>query len=110
MWALARPAAEICERVSRSGTASLGGTWRGRPLPRQESLDKVSPIADATDRGTGRSRAGGSRGDELAHREPAPDDGVVLSSDKRKTQDSDRKQCLSLRSICGELPNSFSRV
>src|SRR5579863_2443437 len=101
---------EIYGFLHRAGAARLGTTWRRRPLPRAESVDALSPAAHTPNCRIGRGRARRSRGDEFAHGEPAPDDGVFLPSNQTPTKNSGRARLISLRSICGRVANPLSRI
>src|SRR3546814_10864181 len=63
-----------------------------RPLHRPGAVDAL-PRAGARRPGAGgRRAAGGSGGDALAHRQPAPDDGQLLSAHARAAGDPDRSE------------------
>ncbi len=49
------------------------------------------------------ARAGRSRGDEFADREPSPDDGFVLSSDGAAPQDCYRSRSISFGPLCSRI-------
>src|SRR5271167_1505006 len=107
MWALARAAAENCRRLSRAGIARVVAAWSRRAFSFAESVDALSPPAYAANGLAGWSGASGSGRNELADRESAFDDGIVLSPNHSEAQNPDRVWSVSFRSICGEIADPF---
>src|SRR3546814_9496282 len=80
-----------------------------RPLHRPGAVDAL-PRAGARRPGAGgRRAAGGSGGDELAHRQPAPDDGQLLPAHARAAGDPDGGRRVPVRPLCARIAGAFPR-
>ena len=79
-------------RLRERGARRLGGTRRRRPSHRDASVDRLR--AELHQGAAARHRRAGerSRRDEFAHREPASDDGVVLSPGRHARQGAHRSR------------------
>ena len=89
-------------------------SWAQRAV--DGSLRIAAPVAElsralrAFARAPGRRAAAGSRRDEYADGEPAPDARDFLSSDARALEDSDREACLLVGPLCRRIADAAARI
>ena len=93
-----RRAGEV-EAARRQG-ALLGG----------EPLDAVPRAPRRADGEAGGRLPDRSRDDELAHRQPSPDDGELLPPDPRAASDSPRRACVPFGRLCPRVPGEGPRL
>ncbi len=102
-------AAQAGRRLRRGGDARLAYARRRRPLLGTARVDVVprTPGADSGAPGRRGDQRGG--GDELAHRQPAPDAGEFLSTRGRAHRADDREARLPERPLRGRVAGAVSR-